>query len=211
MICVIFISHFSRQIHDGMGRKFGDAIQYISQVLLSLIAAFYLSWKVSVVIIVAIPLLGAAGTYMIHTITEAQNQTTAQYSAAGGVATIAISAIRTVTAFNMQPHFLADYRQHLVEALNTGILKGFNVGLGNGVMFGVYYLIYALGFWWGGKLAADSLSDGCTPDSTDSKCITGGTVLAVFLCITIGAEALGMVSGCFVSSTPLTSNRENPF
>ncbi len=168
-------------------------IQYISQVILSLVAAFYLSWKVSIVLIVSIPLLGAAGTFMIHTIAEAQSQTTAQYSAAGGVATIAISAIRTVTAFNMQSHFLSQYRKHLTDALNTGITKGFNVGLGNGLMFGVYYLIYALGFWWGGKLAADSLSDGCLPDDTSDDCITGGTVLAVFLCITMGAEALGMV------------------
>lgn len=166
--------------------------------VLSLVAAFYLSWKVSVVIIVSIPLLGAAGTYMIHTITDAQNQTSAQYSAAGGVATIAIAAIRTVTAFNIQPHFLSEYRKHLVEARDTGILKGFSVGLGNGLMFGVYYLIYALGFWWGGKLAADSLSDGCSPDDTSGDCITGGTVLAVFLCITMGSEALGMVSVIFL-------------
>lgn len=187
-----------------MGRKFGDAIQYISQVILSIVAAFYLSWKVSIVIVVSIPLLGAAGTYMIHTITEAQNQTTTQYSAAGGVASIALSAIRTVTAFNMQPYFLAEYRKHLIEALNTGMMKGLSVGLGNGVMFGVYYLIYALGFWWGGKLAADSLSDGCAPDSTDNDCITGGEVLAVFLCITMGAEALGMVSVALCVAERLT-------
>ena len=52
----------------------------------------------------------------------------------------------------------------------TGIKKGLKVGFGNGITYGAFFLTYALGFWFSGKLIADSISDGCT-----SNCPNGGT------------------------------------
>jgi len=43
------------------------------------------------------------------------------------------------------------------------------VGFGNGLMFGTLIASYALGFWYGGSLIADSISDNCT-----SNCPNGG-------------------------------------
>ena len=53
-----------------------------------------------------------------------------------------------------------------------GIKKGFNVGLGNGALFGACFLTYALGFWYGGNLVADSTEDGCS--GSDNDCVNGG-------------------------------------
>lgn len=165
-------------------------MQYVTQVTASLAVAFYFQWKIAAVLLVSFPLLGAAGTYMINSITEAQNQTLGQYAEAGGIASISFSAIRTVTALNLQPHFITEYRKKLIQAMNVGLLKGLNVGLGNGMMFGVYFLIYALGFWYGAELVSTDL-DG---NNCDGKCVTGGTVITVFFCMTMAAEALGQIA-----------------
>jgi ABC-type multidrug transport system fused ATPase/permease subunit len=172
-----------------MSRKAGDVVQYITQVTASLAVAFYFQWKIAAVLLVSFPLLGAAGTYMINSITAAQNQTLGQYAEAGGIASISFSGIRTVTALNLQPHFITQYRKKIIQAMNVGLLKGLNVGLGNGMMFGVYFLIYALGFWYGAELVSSDLDGNC-----NGKCITGGTVITVFFCMTMAAEALGQIA-----------------
>jgi len=123
---------------------------------------------------------------MIQTITEAQNQMVGQYAIAGGIATQSLASIRTATALNLQPYFINKYRKYLFEALEVGLWKGFKVGLGNGLMFGVYFLIYALGFWYGAELVSNDLDGDCV-----GSCTTGGKVLTVFFSITMASEALG--------------------
>jgi ATP-binding cassette, subfamily B (MDR/TAP), member 1 len=182
------------QIQDGMGRKVGDLLQYLTQVVAALGVAFYLCWELTVVLLAAIPLIGLAGAYMIRSINAATHESFAQYAQAGAVAQESVSAMRTVSAFNLQPIFITKYRVFLLEAMRIGVDKGMHVGLGNGAVFGVAFLTYALGFWYGGKLVADDLANNCQED-----CMTGGTILAVFFSTIMGSMALGQMA------PPLTS------
>ncbi len=56
---------FVPQIQEGIGRKIGDLIQYIAQVVASFAISFYLSWKLTIVLIAAIPAIGAAGNTIL--------------------------------------------------------------------------------------------------------------------------------------------------
>lgn len=118
---------------------------------------------------------------MINAVTSAQNQSLGQYAAAGGLATESLGAVRTVSALNAQPDVITRYRIFLLKAMQVGIMKGFNVGLGNGGLFCACFLTYALGFWYGGGLVADSIEDGCT----GSGCLSGGksTLIWLFRCV----------------------------
>lgn len=49
------------KVQDGTGRKVGDLIQYVTQFVAALVVAFYLNWKLSLVLLAAIPVIGAAG------------------------------------------------------------------------------------------------------------------------------------------------------
>lgn len=49
-----------------MGRKVGDLTQYIAQFVGSFVVAFYLSWKLTVVLIASIPAIGIAGKRSLH-------------------------------------------------------------------------------------------------------------------------------------------------
>jgi hypothetical protein len=79
------------------------------------------------------------------------------------LATETLGAVRTVTALNAQPAVINQYRRFLFDAMRVGIHKGFKVGLGNGLLFGACFMTYALGFWYGGTLVADSVSRMCQP------------------------------------------------
>lgn len=158
------------KIQDGTGRKVGDSIQYFAQIVGSYVVAFYLNWELTVVLIASFPLIAGAGAFMIGAITEAQNQTLGQYAAAGGLATESLGAVRTVSALNAQPDVINRYRVFLFQAMQVGITKGFKVGVGNGGLFCACFFTYALGFWYGGKLVADSIEDGCS----GSQCPNGG-------------------------------------
>jgi ATP-binding cassette, subfamily B (MDR/TAP), member 1 len=129
------------------------------------------------------------GAFLIQTVTAAQFDSADQYAQAGGLATEMLSGIRTVTALNAQPDAVTRYRRFILKAMDIGILKGLKVGLGHGCLLGAMLSTYALGFWYGAKLIADQLNSGCT-----ENCLSGGTVLAVFFCVIMGASALGQMA-----------------
>ena len=126
---------------------------------------------------------------MINAITAAQNEALGQYAAAGGLATESLSAVRTVSALNAQPDVISRYRVFLFKAMQVGITKGFNVGLGNGALFCACFFTYALGFWYGGNLVANDIARGCS-----GNCLSGGTILSVFFCTIMGSMALGQMA-----------------
>ena len=170
-----------------MGRKVGDMMQYLFQVLGSFAVGFYFSWQLTLVLMCALPLIATAGGFMIDAVTSATNQSLEQYAAAGGLATESLGAIRTVTALNAQPSVISKYRLFLLEAMNVGIIKGTKVGVGNGGLFAACFLTYALGFWYGAKLLRESTCIG-------GDCLTGGQILAVFFSIVMGSMALGQLA-----------------
>jgi ATP-binding cassette subfamily B (MDR/TAP) protein 1 len=81
------VAELCGKVQDGLGRKVGDLIQYITQVIASFVVGLYLCWKLTVVLLASFPLIGASGAYMIYAITSAQNNASEQYAAAGGLAT----------------------------------------------------------------------------------------------------------------------------
>ena len=173
-------------LQDGLTRKASDLFQFMSQFIGSFVVALYLCWQLTVVLLAAFPVIGAAGAFMIDAITSATTGSSENYATAGGVATEALSNIRTVTSLNAQPDIISRYRIYLLEAMQIGIKKGAKVGAANGGLFCAAFLTYSLGFWYGGKLVADNRDDGHND-------LTGGTVLSVFFCVIMGSIALGQV------------------
>lgn len=168
------VADLTGKVQDGLGRKFADLLQYFTQLVASYAVGFYLSWKLTVVLIASFPVIAGAGAFMINAVTAAQNESSGQYAAAGGLATETLGAVRTVTALNAQPAVINQYRRFLFDAMRVGIHKGLKVGLGNGLLFGACFLTYALGFWYGGILVADSVKRMCIPSLGDPECVSGG-------------------------------------
>ena len=185
------VADLSGKLQDGLTRKVGDLFQFFGQFIASFGVAIYLCWSLTLVLLAAFPLIGGAGAFMIKSITAAVNNVGDNYAAAGGVATEAIGAIRTVTSLNAQIEVISKYRAFLLDAMQIGIKKGLNVGLGNGMVFGAAFCTYALGFWYGGKIVADDIDRQCNPQ--EETCLSGGTVLSVFFAVLFGSVSLGQL------------------
>ena len=79
----------------------------------------------------------------------------AAYGKAGAIAEEALSGIRTVVAFGGQLKEVERYAEKLIGAKKSGILRGMLTGVSGGLMFGIMYCVYALGFWYGVKTIMD--------------------------------------------------------
>ncbi len=67
------VAEYTGKVEDGLGKKVGDLTQFTFQLIGSFVAAFYLCWELTVVLLAAIPVIGMAGGFMIFAITEAQS------------------------------------------------------------------------------------------------------------------------------------------
>lgn len=55
------VAEICGKVQDGIGRKVGDSIQYLTQIIGSYAVAFYLSWRLAIVLIAAFPAIAGAG------------------------------------------------------------------------------------------------------------------------------------------------------
>ena len=51
------------KIQDGSGRKIGDALQYLAQIIGSYTLAFYLNWRLTLVMLASFPVIAGAGRF----------------------------------------------------------------------------------------------------------------------------------------------------
>ena len=89
--------------------------------------------------------------------------------------------MKTVTAFGGEERSIQQYQSKLLSAEKAGVSKAFSNGLGVGIIQGIIFLVYSLGFWYGNKLVTDEGMD-------------AGQVLNVFFAIVIGAFSLGQAT-----------------
>ncbi|KAI8331204.1 P-loop containing nucleoside triphosphate hydrolase protein [Chlamydoabsidia padenii] len=146
------LSTDTQMIQDGISEKFGYFITAISQLIAGLIIAFIKGPKMSGVMICGLPLVAASGAGMGIFTMKYTVISQDKYAFAGAVAEQAFSGIRTVSAFSIQHRFFKSYDAELVNARDAGLMRGYALGYGLGILFFVMYSSYALGFWYGSGL-----------------------------------------------------------
>lgn len=164
-------------IQDGISEKAGQVVQGFSQFLMGFIIAFVKGWKLSLVLLASLPILGIVGSLMIMVITKSVGKGQDSYADAGAIAEQVISGIRTVNSFGLQERFQKKYEAQLQNAYKSDVRKGWALGLGFGGFFFVMFCTYALAFWYGARLVKSGELD-------------SGSVLIVFFSMLIGAMAL---------------------
>ena len=80
----------------GMGRKLGEGVQFTLTMIGGFAYAFYASWRTSLIVLAAIPLMAVAGIFTMK-VTQGQTaRSNAGYAEAGSVAYETVSGIKTV-------------------------------------------------------------------------------------------------------------------
>jgi ABC-type multidrug transport system fused ATPase/permease subunit len=121
-------------IQEGMGEKLGSMIQNFAMFITGFIIAFIKGWRLTLVLLACIPLLGLGGALTAKALSEGSSESQNVYAQAGAMANEAFSAIRTVTAFGGQQHEYDRYYSKITIAYRAGIKRAWVNGLGIGFM-----------------------------------------------------------------------------
>ena len=136
-------------IQDAISEKVPLAVRDIATFLSGFTIAFVRGWRLTLVLLGAVPLIILFVAFMNIATGRFQTRILAYYSAAGTIAEEAFAAVRTVMSFNAQRKMSLRYGANLVNARKEGIKKSVASGIGLGGMFFVVYLMYALAFYYG--------------------------------------------------------------
>ncbi|KNE63236.1 hypothetical protein, variant [Allomyces macrogynus ATCC 38327] len=162
---------------EGISEKVVQAAAYLIQFITGFVIAFILSWKLTLVLMATFPAFGASGVIVGKAFSEGASRSQAVYAKAGAIAQEALANIRTVTAFGGQDRALKKFSNMLEETVRVNERKAWVTGGGFGVFFGLLYLLFGIGAWYGAKLV-------------ESGEIKGGDVLKVLFAITVGAFSI---------------------
>ncbi|XP_068114232.1 ATP-dependent translocase ABCB1-like [Hyperolius riggenbachi] len=167
-------------IHEGLGDKICVFFQCLATFITGIIIGFVYGWKLTLVILSVIPLIGVAAAVGSKLLVGFTLRELSAYAKAGAVAEEVLMAIRTVVAFNGQEKAMSRYITNLHEAKKVGIKKSIIINLSVGLTQFFIFGAYALGLWYGTKLTVDE------PEN-----YTIGRVLIVFFSVQIGTFYLG--------------------
>ncbi|KAL9552554.1 hypothetical protein MBANPS3_003717 [Mucor bainieri] len=167
-------------IQDGVSEKFGYLVMCIGQFITGFIISFVKGWRLAVVMLATVPLMGLVGGGIDYFITKYTLRAQDSYAHAGSVAEQVFAGIRTVYSFSLQKRFADLYEIRLEKAMKDGVKRGLALGIGFGVFMFILFGTYGLSFWYGAKLTRDGI-------------MTGEDVLVVQFAMIMGAMALLMV------------------
>ncbi|KAJ2358561.1 hypothetical protein GGF43_000727, partial [Coemansia sp. RSA 2618] len=165
-------------VQEGVSAKFSFVIQYVATFITGLVLAFVSGWRLTLVVLAVLPLL--AGSAALMGILLARDTAGGQdaYAEAGSVAEEVLSSIKTVMAFGGQKRECARFNTKVEKARKAGLRKAWVLGGSMGFIMFCVYGVYALGFWYGGKLAREHV-------------MTPAKVLNAFFALIIGGFAIG--------------------
>jgi len=78
------------------------------------------------------------------------------YESAANIADETLSSMSTIASFVGETKAASRYEAHLGEAEEAAIRQGKKLGLGTGLLWGSFYAMMGIGFWWGGRLVIGS-------------------------------------------------------
>jgi ABC-type multidrug transport system fused ATPase/permease subunit len=78
------------------------------------------------------------------------------YEAAANIADETLSSMPTVASFVGETKAAARYESHLGEAESAAIRQSKTLGIGTGMLWGSFFTMMGIGFWWGGRLVIES-------------------------------------------------------
>ncbi|KAE9548663.1 hypothetical protein FO519_008121, partial [Halicephalobus sp. NKZ332] len=170
------------RIYEGIGDKLGlltrNGVQYIT----GIIVAFITNWQMTLPLLLFSPLIAFLMSVSSRKITKASRKEMEVYAGAGAIAEEAITAYRTVAAFNAQEVEVRRYHNELMKGLKAGLRKGMYSGGLTGMLFALVMVFMGAALLWGSFLYSIGVVK------------TPGDIFVVMMAIMSGAYHLGTAS-----------------
>ena len=163
-------------------------IVIINVVSSSTLAIAY-GWKLGLVVVFGgMPLLLGCGYVKIRLDQKLENLTGEWFAESAGLATEAVTSIRTVASLTMESEIMSEYTAKLDKIVNTAARSLSYTMIGYALSQALEFLIMALGFWYGSRLIA-------------SGEYTVVQFFVIFIAVVFGGQAAGQFFGYSTSIT----------
>ncbi|THW62852.1 multidrug resistance protein 3 [Aureobasidium pullulans] len=186
-------------VSQGTAEKLGVTLQALSTFITAFVVALATQWKLSLITMCVVPAIVITSATCITIDAKQESRVLKFYSAAGTMASEALSSIRMVHAFWGQPKVLAKYQTILDAAEKEGRKKSINYG----VLFSMQYFCvlsgYALAFWEGIRLYSSG------------EITQPGDVIVVIFAVLVAATSITQVAPQIAVVAKSCSAAENLF
>ncbi|GFP93633.1 ABC transporter b family member 4 [Phtheirospermum japonicum] len=164
-----------------VGDALGQTVQDLSSLVVGLGIAFEASWQLSFIVFAMIPLIGLSWVAQVKLMKGFSADAKAMYEEASQVANDAVGSIRTVASFCAEEKVMGMYIERCEGPRKNGVHQGLVNGMGFGLSYALYFLVYAASFYVGARLVEDGK-------------ITFDNVFRVFFALTLAALAISQSS-----------------
>ncbi|KAG8077648.1 hypothetical protein GUJ93_ZPchr0007g4641 [Zizania palustris] len=171
-----------------VGDNLALGVQVTSTLITGFVIAMIADWKLSLIILCVIPLVGLQGYAQIKFLKGFSEDAKMLYEDASQVATDAVSSIRTVASFCSEKRVMAIYDKKCEASKNQGARTGIVGGLGFGFSFLMLYLTYGLCFYVGAQFVRHNKSN-------------FGDVFKVFFALVLATIGISQTSALASDST----------
>ncbi|NWZ00473.1 ABCBB protein, partial [Loxia curvirostra] len=140
------------QVQGATGSQIGMIVNSFTNIGVSLIIAFYFSWKLSLVIMCFLPFLALSGAVQAKMLTGFASQDKKALEATGRIASEALSNIRTVAGIGKEKMFIDNFEKHLDLPYRAAIKKAHVYGLCFGFAQSIVFIANSVSYRYGGFL-----------------------------------------------------------
>ncbi|KAM3350706.1 hypothetical protein ACQJBY_023039 [Aegilops geniculata] len=171
-----------------VGDNLALTVQIISTLITGFVIAMIADWKLSLIILCVIPLVGLQGYAQVKFLKGFSQDAKMMYEDASQVATDAISSIRTVASFCSEKRITRIYDDKCEASMSQGVRTGVVGGIGFGFSFLMLYLTYGLCFYVGAQFVRHGQS-------------SFGDVFKVFFALVLATIGVSQTSAMATDST----------
>ncbi|XP_063069028.1 bile salt export pump [Engraulis encrasicolus] len=139
-------------VQGATGSQIGMIVNSITNIFASLVIAFFFSWKLTLVVVCFLPLIGLSGAFQARMLTGFAKEDKKAMEDAGQVSSEAMSNIRTIAGLAKEPQFVEQYDRQLVAPYKAAKKKAHVYGLCFAFAQCVIFMTYAASFRFGGYL-----------------------------------------------------------
>lgn len=168
------------RLRDGIGEQFSSIIKYSSSFLSGFVVGFIVSWRLTLVIMAATPLLALFSAYLGKMLATSSKREQEKYAKAGALAEEVLTAVRTVFALGGQRTEIKNYKKKLDESKSVAVIKYLKLSFILGCSMFVLYSTYGLALYVAAQLLSVNL-------------INPGSAMTVIMAVMMGASALGNI------------------
>ncbi|KAJ0033919.1 hypothetical protein Pint_24168 [Pistacia integerrima] len=146
------LSSDAASVRSLVGDTLSLIVQSTATAVAGLVIAFKASWRLSLLILAMFPLLGVSSYIQLRSVQVFGGKSKKRHEEASQVVSDAVSCIRTVASFSAEEKVIQVYNKKCEGPIKAATKQGLISGLGFGISFFCFFLLYAVCFYFGGYL-----------------------------------------------------------